>query len=210
MNSMAPGRRPTATSSRSWIRRSLQPGPREANIDRYLQAEPLHRKRRSRDSRRSRAGGARRRRRSRPRGAADALRQRAARQEADNQPAVRARGAAHESRRLQRAHRALRGDGAIDRHAVADRRRPGVHARRVLLPRVARGVHRQKDRVEGLWLPVDPTLNQFPADATHLRLARGGLDKQAVVLPLIGRLKMTVLDVELAPGANRRWSGRRT
>ena len=55
----------------------------------------------------------------------------------------------------------------------------------------------------GLWLPVDPTLNQYPADATHLRLTRGGLDKQAVVLPLIGRLKMTVLDVELAPGANR-------
>jgi transglutaminase-like putative cysteine protease len=54
----------------------------------------------------------------------------------------------------------------------------------------------------GLWMPVDPTLNQFPADATHLRLARGGLDRQAAVLPLIGRLKMTVLDVELAPGAN--------
>ena len=53
----------------------------------------------------------------------------------------------------------------------------------------------------GLWLPVDPTLNQFPADATHLRLARGGLDKQAAILPLIGRLKMTVLDLELAPGS---------
>src|SRR5206468_4937726 len=26
----------------------------------------------------------------------------------------------------------------------------------------------------GLWLPVDPTLNEFPANATHLRLARGG------------------------------------
>ena len=53
----------------------------------------------------------------------------------------------------------------------------------------------------GLWLPVDPTLNQFPADATHVRLARGGLDKQTAILPLIGRLKMTVLDLELAPGA---------
>ena len=40
----------------------------------------------------------------------------------------------------------------------------------------------------GLWLPVDPTLNQFPADATHLRLARGGLDKQAAILPFVGRL----------------------
>ena len=54
----------------------------------------------------------------------------------------------------------------------------------------------------GLWLPVDPTLNQFPADATHVRLARGGLDKQAAILPLIGRLKLTVLDLDLAPNAN--------
>ena len=48
------------------------------------------------------------------------------------------------------------------------------------------------------WLAVDPTLNQFPADGTHLRLARGGLDRQTVILPLIGRLQMTVLDLELA------------
>jgi hypothetical protein len=54
---------------------------------------------------------------------------------------------------------------------------------------------------KGMWLPVDPTLNQFPADATHLRLARGGLDKQAVILPLMGRLTMDVVDVELAPNA---------
>jgi transglutaminase-like putative cysteine protease len=53
----------------------------------------------------------------------------------------------------------------------------------------------------GLWLPVDPTFNQFPADATHLRLARGGLDKQAAIVPLIGRLKMTIVDLELAPGS---------
>lgn len=53
----------------------------------------------------------------------------------------------------------------------------------------------------GLWLPVDPTFNQFPADATHLRLARGGLDQQTAILPLIGRLKMTVLDLDLVPGS---------
>lgn len=53
----------------------------------------------------------------------------------------------------------------------------------------------------GYWLPVDPTLNEFPADATHVRLARGGLDKQAAILPLIGRLRMTVLDLELAPNS---------
>ncbi len=53
----------------------------------------------------------------------------------------------------------------------------------------------------GLWLPVDPTLNEFPADATHVRLARGGLDKQASILPLIGRIKMRVLDMTLDENA---------
>ena len=53
----------------------------------------------------------------------------------------------------------------------------------------------------GLWLPVDPTFNQFPADATHVRLLRGGLDRQAAILPLIGKVKLAVLDVELSPDA---------
>jgi transglutaminase-like putative cysteine protease len=53
----------------------------------------------------------------------------------------------------------------------------------------------------GLWLPVDPTLNQFPADATHVRLARGGLDRQAAIVGLIGRAKLDILDVSLRPGA---------
>ena len=54
----------------------------------------------------------------------------------------------------------------------------------------------------GYWLPVDPTFNQFPADATHLRLLRGGLDKQTAVLPLIGQLKLTVLEAEMAPNTS--------
>jgi len=53
----------------------------------------------------------------------------------------------------------------------------------------------------GLWLPVDPTLNEFPANAMHLRLARGGLDRQADIIPLVGRLKITVLDLEMSPGS---------
>jgi len=52
----------------------------------------------------------------------------------------------------------------------------------------------------GLWLPVDPTLNEFPADATHLRLARGGLDRQASMLGVIGRARMTFLDLQVEPG----------
>src|SRR5688500_12509466 len=48
-----------------------------------------------------------------------------------------------------------------------------------------------------LWRPVHPTSTQFPTDATHVRLARGGLDKQAAIMPMIGRVKMAVLDVEV-------------
>lgn len=54
---------------------------------------------------------------------------------------------------------------------------------------------------QGLWLPVDPTLNQFPADATHVRLARGGLEKQAAIIPLIGRAQMTITDIEVTPNS---------
>jgi transglutaminase-like putative cysteine protease len=53
----------------------------------------------------------------------------------------------------------------------------------------------------GLWLPVDPTFNQFPADATHLRLARGGLDKQTAIMPLIGRANIDVTDVQVVPNS---------
>jgi transglutaminase-like putative cysteine protease len=52
-------------------------------------------------------------------------------------------------------------------------------------------------KARGFWLPVDPTFNQFPADATHFRLARGGLDKQAAILPMIGRVTITMLDLEV-------------
>lgn len=62
-------------------------------------------------------------------------------------------------------------------------------------------VYLDEGRGRGLWLPVDPTFNQFPADATHVRLARGGLDKQTAILPLVGRVKMAVLEVEVTPGS---------
>lgn len=58
-----------------------------------------------------------------------------------------------------------------------------------------------EDDGRGLWLPVDPTLNQFPADATHVRLARGGLDRQASILGLVGQAEISVLDVQLRPGS---------
>ena len=62
-------------------------------------------------------------------------------------------------------------------------------------------VYIDEGRGRGLWLPVDPTFNQFPADATHVRLARGGLDRQAAILPLIGRMKMTIVGLDLVPNS---------
>ena len=54
---------------------------------------------------------------------------------------------------------------------------------------------------QGLWLPVDPTFDQFPADATHVRLARGGLDQQAAILPMFGKTTMYVTELEVAPNS---------
>jgi hypothetical protein len=44
------------------------------------------------------------------------------------------------------------------------------------------------------WVAVDPTLGQFPADAGHLRFVSGGLDRQADLLGLLGRLTIDVLN----------------
>jgi hypothetical protein len=44
------------------------------------------------------------------------------------------------------------------------------------------------------WITMDATLNQMPADATHICLVNGNLDKQVEIMGLIGRLKLEVLD----------------
>ena len=45
----------------------------------------------------------------------------------------------------------------------------------------------------GDWIAVDPTLDQFPADAGHLRFVAGGLARQVELIRFIGRLKLEVL-----------------
>lgn len=45
----------------------------------------------------------------------------------------------------------------------------------------------------GDWVAVDPTFDQFPADAAHLRLAIGGLARQIELARLIGMLKLEAL-----------------
>ena len=45
----------------------------------------------------------------------------------------------------------------------------------------------------GEWVAVDPTLGQYPADASHLRFLNGGLARQVELIRLIGRLQLEVL-----------------
>ncbi len=45
----------------------------------------------------------------------------------------------------------------------------------------------------GKWVAVDPTFDQYPADAAHLRFAIGGLARQVELFPLVGRLQLEVL-----------------
>jgi transglutaminase-like putative cysteine protease len=48
----------------------------------------------------------------------------------------------------------------------------------------------------GEWLGFDPTLGQIPMDATHLRLAAGGIEAQSAILQAAGRLTLEIALVE--------------
>lgn len=42
------------------------------------------------------------------------------------------------------------------------------------------------------WVPIDPTFDQFPADATHLKVVTGDLDRQLEIMGLIGKVRLAV------------------
>jgi len=46
----------------------------------------------------------------------------------------------------------------------------------------------------GSWVSMDATLNQMPADATHIKLVEGNLDRQVEIAGLIGKIKLKVMD----------------
>ena len=54
--------------------------------------------------------------------------------------------------------------------------------------------HAWSEVFAGGWVSVDPTLDQLPADATHIRLVEGGLDRQLEIVRLIGVLKVEVVE----------------
>jgi transglutaminase-like putative cysteine protease len=44
------------------------------------------------------------------------------------------------------------------------------------------------------WTPIDPTFGQERADATHLKLLEGGFERQADLMRVVGKIKITVLE----------------
>ena len=57
---------------------------------------------------------------------------------------------------------------------------------------------------EAGWIPVDPTFGQFPADATHIKIVEGGLDKQIAIMGVMGRLGFELLKPQQVPDAPAR------
>ena len=51
-------------------------------------------------------------------------------------------------------------------------------------------------RLEGPtdWVPVDPTFGQVPADATHVKLVEGDLDRQIEIMGVMGRLGFALIE----------------
>lgn len=46
----------------------------------------------------------------------------------------------------------------------------------------------------GKWVAVDPAFNQFPCDATHIKLAGGEMNRQILLANIIGKLKIKVIE----------------
>ena len=44
------------------------------------------------------------------------------------------------------------------------------------------------------WISLDAILNQMPADATHIKLVNGGIEKQIQIAAMIGTLNLSVLE----------------
>lgn len=58
------------------------------------------------------------------------------------------------------------------------------------------GYHAWPEVWVGRWVWVDPTFGQEVADATHVKLVEGGIERWGQVLAFIGRLEVEVVEVE--------------
>jgi hypothetical protein len=48
----------------------------------------------------------------------------------------------------------------------------------------------------GEWITADATLGKIPADVTHIRLVRGGADRQVDLMGVIGKLELKILETK--------------
>jgi hypothetical protein len=55
------------------------------------------------------------------------------------------------------------------------------------------GYHAWPEVYVGRWIPMDPTFGQPLADATHIKLLDGSIDRWAQLLPYLGQLQIEVL-----------------
>jgi len=46
----------------------------------------------------------------------------------------------------------------------------------------------------GHWIALDPVLNQFPADATHIKFIQGGPEEHMALLKVIGQIQLEVVE----------------
>lgn len=54
--------------------------------------------------------------------------------------------------------------------------------------------HAWNEFYAGEWIAIDATLGGFPADATHIKLAEGGLEEQLKIMALVGKVKAEVVE----------------
>jgi transglutaminase-like putative cysteine protease len=89
--------------------------------------------------------------------------------------------------------------GDCNEHAVlfnALARAAGIPAKTIVGVVYMRGAfyyHAWSEVWLGGWVSVDPVLNQFPADVTHVKFLEGDIDRQIDILRLIGNLQIEVL-----------------
>ncbi len=48
--------------------------------------------------------------------------------------------------------------------------------------------------IDGEWVDVDPSLNQFPADATHIALVEGDFENLTNLIPVLGNVEIEILE----------------
>lgn len=54
--------------------------------------------------------------------------------------------------------------------------------------------HAWNEAYVGEWVTLDPTLNQIPAGATHIKLLEGNLDRQVDLVGIIGKIDLKVME----------------